>query len=468
MARSIHETRRQLENEAQASNSDNSARAKQIQAQLTKKRRVKAQVQTERRVPLQPVSPTPVETFQVRVINTGQYLHYPASVEDILAVASLFPKGVLDGLGAIELCAGIGYQRHDAKRRSGTEPDPYTGRYGYETLPGVFTGRVLATYWPHRQRIRLYACVYDAAMPKRSAWELYLRLKMLATFVHEAAHHYDRAMRAARGRWLALAEGKTKAEMYAEKFEQEWVVSCVVPYLLTTYPEEWQELDAWITHHGGVSLPLSTLAGEIRTTQKRNKVKIRGGVFSVEDALEALARDVLNGMPLAETRLAFARELHYAEYYREALICIEEVLEQHPTDLKALTLQADIYIHQKDYALAEPILKQILAVDKTNVEAWEFLADVHEANQDWQGLLRVTDLLLETPKLGNAREWMTLLQRAQARTELGGFDGAAADLEELSMNTRAWVQRRVKRLRKELAARRQSAPVRAKRRPGAS
>lgn len=309
MSRSIHETRRDL-SEALRDGAD-AKRVEYLRAQLATKRRIKERSQEERRSSA--VEPGGVEAVPVCVRDTGPFLHYPASIDDIRAVMRLLPRGALDGLATVELCSGIAYQRGFTKTHTYSEPDPHVGRYGYETLPGVFVGRTLGTYWPSRRRIRVYAFVYDEVKTDARLWDVYLRLKMLATFIHEAAHHYDHSLRVARGRWRA--DSTTKNEMYAKNFEHEWVQQYVVLYLQRTYAEPWQALDAWITHHGGCSVPLSTLAGEPRTTNKRGRVRIQGGLFSVEEALESLCRHVAEGMPLTDTRLWFAEQLHWAEYY---------------------------------------------------------------------------------------------------------------------------------------------------------
>lgn len=448
MSRSIHETRRDL-SEAVRDGAD-AERVKHLRAQLATKRRIKEQALEGQRSPADESGS--VEAIPVCVRDTGPYLHYPASVEDVRAVMQLLPKGALDGLATVELCSGITYQRGLAKTHTYSAPDPHVGRHGYETLPGVFVGRTLGTYWSIRQRIRVYAYVYDGAKTDGRLWDVYLRLNMLATFIHEAAHHYDHSKRVARGRWRA--DSTAKAEMYAKDFEHEWVQQYVVPYLQQTYSKQWQELDAWITHHGGCSISLMTLAGEPRTMNKQGRVsRVQGGVFSVEGALESLCRHVAEGMPLTDTRLWFAEELHWAEYYTEALAIIERVLHECPGNSRALTLKADILVHLKNYDAAFLCLKQLLHGDRDNAIALQILADVYEARQEWPELRRVTTTLLDRLNVSdNAREAELLLQRAQARVELGDLTGAKADLSWLRDERRKWIQRRVKQLRTRIEA----------------
>lgn len=449
MSRSIHETRRDL-SEALRDGAD-AKRVEYLRTQLATKRRIKERSQEERRSSA--VEPGGVEAVPVCVRDTGPFLHYPASIDDIRAVMRLLPRGALDGLATVELCSGIAYQRGFTKTHTYSEPDPHVGRYGYETLPGVFVGRTLGTYWPSRRRIRVYAFVYDEVKTDARLWDVYLRLKMLATFIHEAAHHYDHSLRVARGRWRA--DSTTKNEMYAKNFEHEWVQQYVVLYLQRTYAEPWQALDAWITHHGGCSVPLSTLAGEPRTTNKRGRVRIQGGLFSVEEALESLCRHVAEGMPLTDTRLWFAEQLHWAEYYTEALAIIERVLHECPGNSRALTLRADILVHQKNYEAVFLCLKQLLPGDRDNAIALQILADVHEAKQEWPQLRRVTTTLLDRLNVSdNSREAELLLQRAHAHVELGDYELANADLARLRDEPRKWIQRRIKQVQKEIEERR--------------
>jgi hypothetical protein len=117
-------------------------------------------------------------------------------------------------------------------------------------LPGVFGGRVLGTWFSRGPRIEMYAYVYDPlTLPHDAGWELYLRLRMLATFVHEIAHHFDGTERVARGRWRM---DRTDAnEIYAERWQHEWTQQAVVPYLEERYPRETRAFLAWVARHGG-------------------------------------------------------------------------------------------------------------------------------------------------------------------------------------------------------------------------
>lgn len=148
MARSIHTTRRHIEESRRWDVSDSEHRDKLIsglEGETAVKRRVKSRVRRERAVGGELLPPTDIELIPIVVKDNGPCIHYPASADDIRHVMRLLPGGVLDGLNGVELCLGADRQDEDSGFDQ-DEPDPHTGRIGRETLPGVFSGRVLAVY----------------------------------------------------------------------------------------------------------------------------------------------------------------------------------------------------------------------------------------------------------------------------------------------------------------------------------
>jgi tetratricopeptide (TPR) repeat protein len=284
---------------------------------------------------------------------------------------------------------------------------------------------VLGVYHGDTARIRLFAYVYDGRMPDRPIKELYLRLHMLATLMHELAHHYDYMARIARGRWRA--DSSTKKEIYAEKIEHGWVQRYVVPYLEAAYPEEVRALDRWITRHGGTSIPLSLLAGDPRKTKERKGARL---FFGVPGAFERLVEEVIRSE--VTTRFEFARQLHYAEQYAEALAILQRILAEDPGHSEALTLQADIAVHQKEYALAEELCERVLSANPREVDAWLVLADLHWFRRDWGKLHQVATRAVALFDAGTYDWLKSLGHRARARLELGDVDGLEADLETLA------------------------------------
>ncbi|MCP4247309.1 MAG: hypothetical protein GY778_09705, partial [bacterium] len=274
MSRSIHRTKHDLERLERFDTSDDARRLAEIERareELARKRRIKSQVQAERRGNVLRAAALPTEQITIRERDSGEYVHFPATPADLRALLNRLPGGASDALTLIELCLGKGYQKQQTGELYATAvPDPHTGRIGHELIPGYFSGTSHGHYACETPIIRLFAYVYALSAPFRREIELFCKMLMLSTFVHELAHHHDFSMRVARERWLA--DQDDKLEMYAEQIQHEWVQQFVVPYLLETYPEEVAALDRWITHYGGAKIPLSMLAGDPRKTAVRGCV----------------------------------------------------------------------------------------------------------------------------------------------------------------------------------------------------
>ena len=455
MARSIHTTRRDQETLHRTDFADPERKAeqmRQVQQGRATKRTIKAQVAEQRRTaPTAP--PTNPDALPIFVQDAGAFVHYPAGPEDLKAVMARLPRGVLDGVRSITLSLGADAQRDE----NGHVPDyldrdPFTGRAGYETLPGVFTGRVLGQHFSDSARIFVYACVYDPAnLPAGAGWESYLRLRMLSTFVHEVAHQFDASSRVARGRWRM--DAKETNEIYAERWEHEWTQQVVVPYLEETYPDEVAAFLAWVARWGGTSLSLGFLAGDARSKVKGGRVSIHNGFFSVHGALKQLALDVADAEigPIT-TRLEFARELHYAGRYDQALAIIAGVLAEHPNDAEAQTLAADIHVHEERYETARALAESVVQGDETFRDAWAVLADACEALSDWPGLLRAADRFFALSEDDPYWQIKALGHRARAFLELGNRSQFDTDLAALEQDDRRSTRRLVADLKARAAA----------------
>jgi tetratricopeptide (TPR) repeat protein len=434
--------------EERADYADREKRAAQLERlreELGKKRRIKSQVRDGRSRQPEPPPPVAPEAIHIRVLEEGEFIHYPASPADLREVLRRLPAGVTSGIRSIDLCLGVEYQSEfsdDGK----PDFDPLTGREGSEGLPGVYQGRVLGTYTPSTARIRIFADVYRPDLPQREMWEFYLRLEMLSVLVHEVAHHFDLTNRVARGRWLADVE--EKCEIFAEKVQHEWTQRYAVPYLEETYPQQRRRLDDWLEHYGGVRLPLALLAGDPRSTAKGGGISLMS-FFGLPGAVQDLAKDVAAGKELACTRLGFARDLHHGEHYNKALSIIDRVLSEHGENLDALTLKADIYAHQGRYGEAQTLAERVTAANESCLDAWGVLADVYESCAQWPELVTATTRMAEL-----ADKWVlrrALGQRAKGHMGLGDLDAAAADIEALAQLS--FPPRRLEGLRAELASR---------------
>ena len=214
MSRSIHATRAELERERLWRWSDPLVRRKRLREvarALAKKRCIKEEVRRERAGDaVAPRSvPLDVTALPVHVLDQGEWIHHPATEADVRAILRALPPGTADGLTGVELLLGAGAQRPSARELEfGDIVEDPTGRLAIERLPGVFEGICLGVYNPSRARIRLFAYVHDPLLSERAPFGPYLKLRMLATLVHEVAHHFDLRRRVARGRWRADDEEK--------------------------------------------------------------------------------------------------------------------------------------------------------------------------------------------------------------------------------------------------------------------
>ena len=468
MSRSIHVTTRDWEEFRRTDYSDSSRREEEFHRLFKRrhrKRTIKKEVREERTRAADPLPPIGCQAVPVRVRDECELIHFPAGVEDIVGVARFLPQGVLDGITLVDLCLGADDQG-SMPGENDSEPDPFTGRLGYEQFPGAYGGRYLGTYWRSTAHIRLYAYVYKPDIRHRTVLEFYLKLQMLSTFVHEAAHHYDAIMRIGRGRWLF--DARHKCERYAEDLQKEWATDCVVRYLEDAYPEQMKKLDAWMRYHAGVSASLRELAGDPRTTTENGDMGLVLIRPDVQGAFECLLADVINGNDATRTRLGFARQLHYAEDYVRALQIIDLVLADDMENLDAITLKADIFEHQGSYAQARKLAEFVVGRDETCENAWRVLADIYEATEEWRWLVKATTHLLDAGRLAKLPMAGKLLARARALLELGDLDGAAADLDSVDgvewsspHGAPPWLRKKAAELR-DLHRERGDGPVRRK------
>lgn len=185
-----------------------------------------------------------LDAIPITVQDTGPYIHYPASVDDLRAVAALLPPDILLGVSAIELRLRPTWW-HLAQTAAGLpiQPDPYVGRRSVQVLGGAWISPNLATYRRDTGRIYLHAYVYDPEWRDAEAVSAVLRFEMLCSFVHELAHHDDRRRRVARGRWTQ--DDYAQAEVYAKETAAQWETNAVLPYLLEHYPDELRRLVGW-------------------------------------------------------------------------------------------------------------------------------------------------------------------------------------------------------------------------------
>ncbi len=408
--------------------SDAKKQATEIQRladELSKKRRVKVHsVRARKGRPL--LSPIGVADIPITVQRCPPEAWFPASLSDLRAILTRIGPGIADGLAGVTLCLGEKNQldRLDDMEAE-IERDPYTGRVGKETLPGVYRPRVLGTYFPGQAKIQLTAYVGEPALPGRPMWELYLRLHMLMTFAHEVAHHWDFAARIARGRWRA--DSRPHVEVYAEGREHDWTRQVVIPYLQEAYPEAWKQLRAWMREKIGVELPMPILAGDTRVTCRDGMFFTERAFYNTASDFEDFVRDVANGKDLGQTRVKFARDLHYSCVYDLALIILGEVLKTDSSNLEAITLRADVLEHQEKYEEALQIVMGVLAIELCHDDAMRIAALCYEGLKRWQDLRNMAGRLIQQEK----QTGLSIRLHFTACVELGDFAAAEADIRTL-------------------------------------
>jgi tetratricopeptide (TPR) repeat protein len=422
MSRSIHTTRKQLEARRKQQDENKEERRAELtylKDELRKKRLIKTLVQEERHA-THPNIFAVAEGIPISIKDTGAYLHYPASIEDLRAVMKLLPPGHLNGLSGITLCLGAHAQDEDR------EPDPLVGRPGLSIFSGVFSAKTIGMYYADTARIELFAYVYQGDLKHRALKESYLKLIMLSTLAHELAHHHDFSQRLARGIWRG--DHETKKEIYAEEREHQWAEQYVLPYLLSTYPNEVQALLSWIEEHGGVSLPLAMLLPDPRVTRTDGLIRVDS--CGVQGAIEYLMEDVEAEKSRIETRVFFARNLHYEGHYDLARQSLAKVLQEAPNDLEASTLVADIDVHEERYEAAGTLCQQVLAIDTEWLEAWEVLSDSYIAQGRWSELLHSTTSALALQPEGYSY-LRALSLKGRALLMLAHYEELAALLTEI-------------------------------------
>ncbi|MEN6520498.1 MAG: HEAT repeat domain-containing protein [Armatimonadota bacterium] len=429
MSRSIHTNRKDIIELARWKYADPEVRraeAQELWADVRRKRRAKRQVKGERAAESGLIVASEVESIPISMRDAGQFVHFPTSPDDVRNVMRLLPGGSLDGLARIELCLGAEYQKDPSvyDPEDGYKPDPLVGRIGDEMLPGIYRGHCLGYYSRPHSVIRVFAYVYDPEKVDVRLWEVYLRLQMLATVVHEIAHSVDLTTRVAKDRWLA--DDKSKVEMYAEKLEYSWLMDCVVPYLETKYSDETTALLDWIEYYGGDRISLALLAGEPRRTGTNGMMRL---VIESSEALHDLARSVADGKGLRESRLDFARYLHYAEMNSEALRIVDRVVAECSSDAEALTLRADVLYDLEEYEQSRVAAEQAISLDADSEDAWTYLSFAHTELGNWYDVIRVTTHLLDHFNLRKGLKANTLVRRAHAMLNTGDLHGMKRDLE---------------------------------------
>ena len=412
MSRSIHTTRRDLEVETLWGG--DGKRAQRLREQLQRKRSIKWNVREERHAAAAPPVPTSVEGLPVEELDRGPYMVYGATEEDVREVLRRLPAGSIDGL------AGVWFSlARDAEEDEG-DADPYTGRLGFEYVPGAWTISVSGRYRPHGAPIILVGDVVDPAHPMRGLLATLLRIHALMVLVHEVAHHVDHTRRVARGRWRADEE--EKVEDYADTRMLEWTREVVLPYLEERHLEAVQQLLDWIERHGGVRLSLEMLADDPTDPMFR--------LFPCAGAVHRLMECVLEGMDPVDARAEFAEELWLCDLHDELATVLDGILAEAPDHRQALLTKSDLLRARERADDAEALIRWLIDADPEDQQAWERLARIHRDRFDWEALVGSASRLYELSDEPSECEHALYL-RARALLGLGRLAGMENDLERI-------------------------------------
>ena len=461
MARSIHTTHRSLRKLGNTKFSDEKQKLKALKDAVTdlrRKRKIKRMVRSERQHQSPPMDGTPIVAIPVDVRDENKFVHHGASAEDIHAILNALPEGATLGISRIQLSLGKAYMDERTDEMEGNR-DPYTKRLGCELLPGIYCGYTLGCFTFKSGLVSVFAYIYDReriSLPLPLC-QFYLRLHALKTFVHEVAHHHDHVARVARGRWRS--DRKENAEWYAEKMEHQWTQEIVLPYLRRAYPSEATALVKWVAHRGGLRVDLDFFAGDTRRTMRNGLMRL---VFGTSGAFENWVGELANCKSLAESRLAFAWELHYCDLYDECLVILEALLKVSPEWVPALTCKADTLVHLEKYEEALLTARRALELDPTNADAWETQGDVFERQDNWDALLKNCAAWEQSGPLRRRTKRELLMHRAVAYCALDKFtemeQSVAAYLALFTFKTTEAAVRR-KKIAMSQAFRRAGKPV---------
>jgi tetratricopeptide (TPR) repeat protein len=399
MSRSIHTTNRDYEKVLNAKYADKAVHEEvlcKIEKQLIKKQKIKQQKRKGRELKKDILLSMPVDVaaLPINYQDENEWVHYPVQKNDILDIAKYLPAGVFDGLDSITFCLGKEFIDEDKKSEEDVQRDPYVNRIGSEITHGVYSGSILGLYFSDKSKIYIFAYVYAEKSLKPRDIFPYLRLQMMSTLIHEIAHHDDYMRRMGRGRWLGM--NKAKVEDYAELMQAEWAKSAVIPYLLDSYPEEYEKLSGWIIKYGGVDFPLHLLAGESGGYEVDGLYKIS---ITASSALEDLFQDIADGKSLDEARIDFAEGLHFAEYYKECLGSLDSILSIDETNEKALGMKADTLLHLGKCDEAESLALKCLSINPNNCDALDVTCEIYEDKKDWNSLLKFAERGINVPNI---------------------------------------------------------------------
>ncbi len=172
------------------------------------------------------------------------FLHHPLSAADVRALLARVPVAVRPDLRAVYLRTGL---REDAMRDGDTEPDPHTGRHGYEADGGLWMPLLRGRCRWDPFEIDLFGFVYDdESLRVPEVQTVILWLEQALALLLEVAH--------------ACGHGEEDGD--ARRTAASWLVGMAVPYLRESSGARARAFEEWTEAHAGLRIALERVAGD--------------------------------------------------------------------------------------------------------------------------------------------------------------------------------------------------------------
>ena len=336
----------------------------------------------------------------------------PLSAEDVRSLLSTFPADIGAELRSVHLRLG---RLEDDMKQDGAEPDPITGRPGYEEGP-VWTPPLRGRWRSGSAEIDLFGYVYDpgrVAVPELLAPILWLfQAEALA---HEVAHAWDATGRRDRDRW-ALDEHE-RGEEYARARAHDWLVTAAVACYRQRHRDAAAVFDSWVERHLGAKIPLERFAED-------SDRSIWGAVQAALDLVGSWSAELEN-----DHRAEFAGQLHYVDDFVNARAVLESVLATDARHQKAVILMGDIAVHEANWPAALEWTALARELFPGSVDARVDRIDALIGSASWNAALReISDGLTSVAAAERSFHRHARRSRALLAADLDFDDVLAADV----------------------------------------
>lgn len=414
MSRSVHETRRHLDEVRRWEFGGRASPEDEVwlvEDRLSAKRRYK--VRAARRRGAHAAFDGPLDVDVISEPETD-HVHHPLSEEDIRGLLALLPADVRAFTRAVHRRTGL---REDAMRAEDPEPDPMTGRHGYQRDGGIWAPRLAGRFRPRAAEIDLFAFVYDErALRVPEVQTALLWLEQAETLAHEVAHAWDESARSSGDRWAPDEE--ERVERYAEESARAWTSQYAAAHFERAHPERARAYEEWVLRHVGIPIPLARVAEDLDRS-----------FWGVHIGLREMCAAWNDGEG-PDLRVELAREFHYVDDYEPARQILEVVHAEDPEHRGATILMGDIAVHEEDWDRALRWTERALHLAPDDLDAHKGRVDALVGSQRWAEAAAAATRGLEIAAAAAAGAHSRLrLERARCFIEIGDFSQADSDLD---------------------------------------